>query len=336
MDIRSGREQSFAMSVEPDLHYPTLIYEVHSELRSSITQQPLANRIRPNVIKMKGERKNVTVMFTDISGFTQMSEKLDPEEVINIINSCFKKLTEIIYRYEGTVDKYMGDCIIALFGAPVAHEDDPERAVKTAMEIIEALDELNKSLPFPIQMHVGLNTGLVVAGSIGSDLRKQYTVIGDTVNTASRIQSAAQPGQILVGESVYRQTKDVFDFAEVGEITVKGKKKPIRVYIPLGIRPQQTRFGKAKAKGLTPYIGRENELTSLKSLFTKSVKGEGQAVGIFGEAGVGKSRFLYEFIQHLDSDVLYLEGHCMPHGRISPYQPFIEVIRQYLGLPDTS
>ena len=128
-------------------------------------------------------------------------------------------------------------------------------------------------------------------------------------------------------------TKDVFDFAEVGEITVKGKKKPIRVYIPLGIRPQQTRFGKAKAKGLTPYIGREDELTSLKSLFTKAVKGEGQAVGIFGEAGIGKSRFLYEFIQRLDSDVLYLEGHCKPHGRISPYQPFIEVIRQYLGLP---
>jgi class 3 adenylate cyclase/predicted ATPase len=305
--------------------------EVLSELRSSITQ-PLANRIRPNIIKMKGERKNVTVMFTDISGFTQMSEKLDPEEVINIINSCFNKLTEIIYRYEGTVDKYMGDCIIALFGAPMAHEDDPERAVKTAMEIIESLGELNKSLPFPIQMHVGLNTGLVVAGSIGSDLRKQYTVIGDTVNTASRIQNAAQPGQILVGENVYRLTKDVFDFAEVGEITVKGKKKPIRVYIPLSIRPQQTRFGKAKARGLTPYVGREDELTSLKSLFTKSVKGEGQAVGIFGEAGIGKSRLLYEFIQHLDSDVSYLEGHCMPHGRISPYQPFIEVLRQYLGL----
>ena len=304
--------------------------DVRSELRSSITQ--LSNRIRPNVIKMKGERKNVTVMFTDISGFTQMSEKLDPEEVINIINSCFKKLTEIIYRYEGTVDKYMGDCIIALFGAPLAHEDDPERAVKTAIEIIEALDELNRSLPFPIQMHVGLNTGLVIAGSIGSDLRKQYTVIGDTVNTASRIQSAAQPGQILVGESVYRLTKDVFDFSEVGEITVKGKKKPIRVYIPLSIRPQQTRFGKAKARGLTPYVGRENELTSLKSLFTKSVMGDGQAVGIFGEAGVGKSRLLYEFIQHLDSDVLYLEGHCMPHGRISPYQPFIEVVHQYLGL----
>ncbi|MGH9974936.1 MAG: adenylate/guanylate cyclase domain-containing protein, partial [Nitrososphaeraceae archaeon] len=151
--------------------------EVLSGLHSSKTQ-PLTNKIHPNVIKMKGERKNVTVMFTDISGFTQMSEKLDPEEIINIINSCFNKLTEIIYRYEGTVDKYMGDCIIALFGAPVAHEDDPERAVKTAMEIIEALDELNKSLPVLIQMHVGLNTGLVVAGSIGSDLRKQYTVIG--------------------------------------------------------------------------------------------------------------------------------------------------------------
>ncbi len=118
----------------------------------------------------------------------------NPEEVINLINSCFDTLTEIIYRYEGTVDKYMGDCIIALFGAPVAHEDDPERAVKAAMEIMEALEELRKTLSIPINMHVGLNTGLVVAGSIGSDLRKQYTVIGDAVNTASRIQSARSAG----------------------------------------------------------------------------------------------------------------------------------------------
>lgn len=303
------------------------------ELHSSMAQS-LASKNLPSRKQMKGERKNVTILFSDISGFTQMSEKLDPEEVIDLINSCFNKLTEIIYSYEGTVDKYMGDCIIALFGAPVAHEDDPERAVKAAMEIMETLDELKKSLSIPIDMHVGLNSGLVVAGSIGSDLRKQYTVIGDAVNTASRIQSAAQPGQILVGESVYRHTKDVFDFAEGGEITVKGKKKPIRVYTPLGIRPRLTRFGKARAKGLTPFVGREDELTSLKNLFTKSAKGEGQAVGISGEAGVGKSRLLYEFIRDLDPDVLYLEGNCMPHGRVSPYQPFLGVIRHYLGLPE--
>jgi len=307
--------------------------EMLSELHSSMAQS-LASKILPSRKQMKGERKNVTILFSDISGFTQMSEKLDPEEVIDLINSCFKKLTEIIYRYEGTVDKYMGDCIIALFGAPVAHEDDPERAVKAAMEIMETLDELKKSLSIPIDMHVGLNTGLVVAGSIGSDLRKQYTVIGDAVNTASRIQSVAQPGQILVGQSVYRLTKDVFNFAEGGEITVKGKKKPIRVYTPLGIRPRLTRFGKARAKGLTPFVGREHELTSLKDFFTKSAKGEGQAVGISGEAGVGKSRLLYEFIQDLDPDVLYLEGDCIPHGRVSPYQPFLGVIRQYLGLPE--
>src|SRR5215216_450196 len=307
--------------------------EMLSELHSSMAQS-LASKILPSRKQMKGERKNVTILFSDISGFTQMSEKLDPEEVIDLINSCFKKLTEIIYRYEGTVDKYMGDCIIALFGAPVAHEDDPERAVKAAMEIMETLDELKKSLSIPIDMHVGLNTGLVVAGSIGSDLRKQYTVIGDAVNTASRIQSVAQPGQILVGQSVYRLTKDVFNFAEGGEITVKGKKKSIRVYTPLGIRPRLTRFGKARAKGLTPFVGREHELSSLKNFFTKSAKGEGQAVGISGEAGVGKSRLLYEFIQDLDPDVLYLEGYCMPHGRVSPYQPFLAVIRQYLGLPE--
>jgi predicted ATPase/class 3 adenylate cyclase len=285
-------------------------------------------------MKMKGERKNVTILFTDISDFTQMSEKLDPEDVINIINSCFDKLTKIIYRYEGTVDKYMGDCIIALFGAPVAHEDDPERAVKTAIEIIQTLDELNKNLPFPIQMHVGINTGLVVAGSIGSDLRKQYTVIGDTMNTASRIQSAAKRGQILVGETVYKLTKDVFYYNEVGEITVKGKERPLRVYAPLGIRPQLTRFGKAMAKGLTPYIGREKELAILRALFLRSTKGEGNAVGISGDPGIGKSRLLYEFMYNLDSvdDVLYLEGHCIPHGRISPYQPFLEVVRQFLGL----
>jgi class 3 adenylate cyclase/DNA-directed RNA polymerase subunit RPC12/RpoP len=197
--------------------------EMLSELHSSMAQS-LASKILPSRKQMKGERKNVTILFSDISGFTQMSEKLDPEEVIDLINSCFKKLTEIIYRYEGTVDKYMGDCIIALFGAPVAHEDDPERAVKAAMEIMETLDELKKSLSIPIDMHVGLNTGLVVAGSIGSDLRKQYTVIGDAVNTASRIQGAAQPGQILVGESVYRLTKDVFNLPKWKKSLLKVRK----------------------------------------------------------------------------------------------------------------
>ena len=307
--------------------------EMIPEYHSSMTQSE-ASKIFPTIKQMKGERKNVTILFSDISGFTQMSENLDPEEVIVLINSCFNTLTEIIYRYEGTVDKYMGDCIIALFGAPVAHEDDPERAVKAAMEIMESLDDLKKSLSIPINMHIGLNTGLVVAGSIGSDLRKQYTVIGDAVNTASRIQSAAQPGQILVGESVYRQTKDIFDFAGGEEITVKGKKNPIRVYTPLRIRPRLTRFGKARAKGLTPFVGRRDELTTLKNLFIKSAKSHGQAVGISGEAGVGKSRLLHEFIRDLDPDILYLEGNCMPHGRVSPYQPFLGVLRHYLDLPE--
>jgi class 3 adenylate cyclase/predicted ATPase len=307
--------------------------EMILELQPSRTPS-VESKYLPSRKQMKGERKNVTILFSDISGFTQMSEKLDPEEVINLINSCFDTLTEIIYRYEGTVDKYMGDCIIALFGAPVAHEDDPERAVKAAMEIMEALEELRKTLSIPINMHVGLNTGLVVAGSIGSDLRKQYTVIGDAVNTASRIQSAAQPGQILVSESVYRCTKDVFDFAEGGEITVKGKKNPIRVYTPLDIRPRLTGFAKARARGLTPFVGRKDEMTLLKNLFIKSAKGQGQAVGISGEAGVGKSRLLYEFTRELDPDVLYLEGNCMPHGRVSPYQPFLGLLRHYLDLPE--
>ncbi|WP_458745386.1 adenylate/guanylate cyclase domain-containing protein [Candidatus Nitrosocosmicus sp. T] len=302
-----------------------------NSLASSV-QLP-SRRIHPNAIQMKGERKNVTVLFTDISGFTKMSEKLDPEEVIDILNNCFDKLTEIIYRYEGTVDKYMGDCIIALFGAPVAHEDDPERAVKTAMEIMEALDELNKTLPIPIHMHVGINTGLVVAGSIGSYLRKQYTVIGDTVNTASRIQSAAQSGQILVGESVYTLTKDVFNFDQVGEITVKGKEKPIKVYLPLSMRPIQSRFNKLKSKGLSPFVGREHELALLKNLFSKLIKGEGCIVGISADPGVGKSRLLHEFFQQISSSsITFLEGQCKPYGRISPYQPFIDIVAQYLGL----
>lgn len=310
--------------------------KVNSLTSSSSVQIP-SKRIHPNAIQMKGERKNVTVLFTDISGFTKMSEKLDPEEVIDILNNCFDKLTEIIYRYEGTVDKYMGDCIIALFGAPVAHEDDPERAVKTAMETMEALDELNKTLPIPIHMHVGINTGLVVAGSIGSYLRKQYTVIGDTVNTASRIQSAAQSGQILVGESVYNLTKQVFNFDQVGEITVKGKEKPLKVYTPLSMWPIQSRFNKLKSKGLSPFVGREHELAFLKNLFSRLMKGEGCTVGILADAGVGKSRLLHEFSQSISSSsssAIYLQGQCKPYGKISPYQPFIEIVTQYLGLPE--
>ncbi|MBA7663216.1 hypothetical protein ES703_71255 [subsurface metagenome] len=188
-------------------------YETFEKLLSYMPQS-LIDKIIASGKEREGERKNVSIMFADISGFTSMSERLDPEEVTDIINKYFEKISEIIYRYEGTIDRYIGDCILALFGVPIIHEDDPERSVRTALEIMDSLKELDKSINESLQMHIGINAGLVVAGKIGSDMRMQYTVIGDSVNLASRIQSVAKSGQILVGESIYKMTKSVFDYAE--------------------------------------------------------------------------------------------------------------------------
>ena len=182
---------------------------------------------QPVVTDSISERRTVTVLFADVSGFTSMSEKLDPEEVTTIMNNCLQMMGDTVTAYEGYIDKFIGDCIMALFGAPTAHENDPELAVRAAIDMMKKIEDYNKTLPLklekPLGLHIGINTGLVVAGQIGSDARMDYTVMGDTVNLASRLESSATKGHIFISSYTYHQVKNLFEFIEQEPITVKGK-----------------------------------------------------------------------------------------------------------------
>ncbi|MFQ6014971.1 MAG: tetratricopeptide repeat protein, partial [Anaerolineae bacterium] len=299
----------------------------------------LVDKILQSGRQIEGERRNVTVLFADISGFTAMSEKLDPEEVFLIIDEAMKAFSEEIYRFEGTIDKFTGDGLMALFGAPIAHENDPERAVRAALGMQQALAEFNKGtakqLGTTLKMRIGLNAGTVVAGGMGSDLRMDYTVMGDTVNTASRLEEAAEPGTILVSRSVYEPTAPLFNYEELSPITVKGKKEPLPVYQVIGIKE---RPGPVRGiEGLrAPLIGRQKELAQLKQAADRLLdERQGQIVLVTGDAGIGKSRLTEEFKEYLaEREVIVVEGACVAYARSISYWIFLQMLKAYFGLQD--
>jgi class 3 adenylate cyclase len=286
----------------------------------------------------RAERKQVTVMFADISGFTAMSEKLDPEEVRSMINACFERLGEAIDRYDGHIDKFIGDEIMALFGAPVTHENDPERALRAALEMVEALAEFNlehaELIPKPLALHFGINSGLAIAGGIGTSHRQDYSVMGDTVNLAARLEDLSEAGEILVGETTYRLTAPLFEFETLKPIKVKGKAQPVRVY----------RLVKAKAvpagqirgiEGLnSPMVGRVQEFARLKETFNRFLNGQGGVVSIIGEAGLGKSRLVKELSQTCiqEAPATWIEGRALSYGESASYLVGRDVLRNLVGL----
>jgi class 3 adenylate cyclase len=190
-----------------------------------------------------GERKLVTVMFADISGFTALSERLDPEQVRALVNACFSWLVPIIEKYGGVVEKFIGDEIMAMFGAPVAHENDAERALRASLEMMDALVEFNKKHLTSLGMHFGINTGIVVAGGLGSDGRQQYGVMGDAVNVAARLEDISETGQIIVGPSTHRLTASLFRFDMLPPVRVKGKSEPIPIYRLIGVKSDARHCG---------------------------------------------------------------------------------------------
>lgn len=288
---------------------------------------------------MEGERKQVTVLFADVKGYTSLSEKLDPEEVHDLIRSCIDFMTEEIHHYEGTIAQFLGDGIMALFGAPIAHEDAPQRALYTALAIQRHLKDYAEKLRakgIEFAMRIGINTGLVIVGRIGDDLTMEYTAIGDTVNLASRMESSAEPGTIQVAEDTYRQTEGYFDFQDLGETTVKGREQPVRAYRVLGPRPVRTRIEASLDKGLTPFVGRTLELEQLMACLEKVQDRIGQVVGVVGEPGMGKSRLIREFTQSVaGSWCSCLEGKCLHYGDAIPYLPILDILKSCFDTRDT-
>jgi class 3 adenylate cyclase/tetratricopeptide (TPR) repeat protein len=303
------------------------------------TPKQLAVKILTTRRSLEGERKLVTVMFADVVGFTAISEKLDPEDVHRIMDGCCRILVEEIHRLEGTVGEFRGDGVMALFGAPIAHEDHARRACHAALAIQRALvpysEEVKRSYGIDFQMRAGLNSGTVVVGAIGDDLRMDYTAMGDTTNLAARMETAAEPGSVLVSESTHRLAKEFFAFASPETLEVKGKQEPVKAYLLLRPTEVDTRIGASVAKGLTRFVGRSREIETLREAFAKVQTGEGQVMGLVGEAGVGKSRLLLEFRSLLPLDgYTYLGGQCLHYGGSMPYLPILDVLRFFLGVKE--
>jgi class 3 adenylate cyclase/tetratricopeptide (TPR) repeat protein len=294
----------------------------------------LAEKIRTEPPAREGERRQVTVLFGDIAGFTAMTEKLDPEDVHEIVRRGFELITAEIHRFEGTINQYGGDGLMALFGAPIAHEDAPRRAVHAALGIQRALRDyttkLERERGLRLQMRIGINTGVVVVGRIGTDLHMEYTAIGDTINLASRLQSLAQPGSVLISDSTYKTVAGFFETLELGELEIKGH-APVRAFEVLRPHGRRARLDLAVERGLTPLVGRDRPLATLGELFTDVKAGRGQVIFVSGEAGIGKSRLLLEFRRLLaaaNEEVTWLEGRCVSFGASIPMLPTLDQLRE--------
>jgi class 3 adenylate cyclase/tetratricopeptide (TPR) repeat protein len=309
--------------------------ELLQQLQSYIPKQ-LAEKIRATG-HVEGERRQVTVIFADISGFTALSERLDAEEVASFSNDCMKELVAAVYQYEGMVDKFIGDCIMAVFGAPVALEDDAERALRAALAMRERVEGFNRvwidKLKEPLALHIGINSGTVIAGNVGNDLRMSYTVMGDTVNVASRLEGVAQRGQIFVSQNTHRLTRGAFTFRALDPVRVKGKRESLTVYELLGAKsqPQQTRG----LEGLvSPLMGRERECEALGNCLKDLKNGRSAIAMIYGEAGVGKTRLLTEIRKGAAEGLLWLEGRCFASNQTLSYGPFLDLLRRHIGIAD--
>ncbi|HEX8646488.1 MAG TPA: adenylate/guanylate cyclase domain-containing protein [Thermoleophilaceae bacterium] len=282
------------------------------------------------------ERRQVTVLFADLSGYTAVSERMDPEAVKALVDRALKRLADEVRRYGGTVDKYIGDNVMALFGAPVAHEDDAERAVRAALGMQDAMGEVNAGLPDGVTfaLRVGLNTGEVLAGAVGDD----YTVVGDTVNVASRLQSAAVPGTVVVGERTFRATSAAIRYERLEPLELKGKSEPVPAWRALGTAAEQA-VGRAESGTEAPLVGRDYEIGMLVSLYDRVVAERRPAlVTLIGEAGVGKSRLLREFERRVcdrDDAPALRTGRSLPYGSGVVYWALSEVVRAECGILET-
>jgi class 3 adenylate cyclase len=268
---------------------------------------------RQAILGFGDERKLVTMMFADISGFTSLTVKQDPESVRELVNACFDHLVPVIEKHKGTVEKFIGDEIMAIFGAPIAHENDPERALQAALEMIDELKRFNAEHSVEIGLHIGISTGPVITGGIGPEGKQQYGVMGDAVNLAKEMEEACPTGEVLISHETYRHVRGVFKVLPHEPILVKGKAAPVQTYLVQRIKPQPFRMETPGVEGIeTRMVGRDAELITLQNIFRDVMEDcETRVVTVVGEAGVGKSRLLYEFekwIELLEEEVWYFKG----------------------------
>jgi len=312
-----------------DLSFDQKIAKIQRYLPEGLTEKILSQRDR-----IEGERKQVTVMFCDMEGFTALTERLGPEEAYTIMDDVYEILIHKVHDYEGTVNEMTGDGIVALFGAPIALEDAPQRAIRSAMsihrEMIRFSERIGKERAGrpSLKMRIGIHSGPVVVGTLGNDLRVEFKAVGDTVNLASRMEKLARPGTTYVTEETFKLTEGLFRFEALGGKKIKGREEPANVYQVIAPSARRTRFDVSAERGLTPFVGRERELELLLDGFERAKAGRGQAFSIVAEAGLGKSRLLYEFRKAVtNEDVTFLEGRCLSYSRGVAYHPLIDMLK---------
>jgi len=289
---------------------------------------------------VEGERRIVTILFCDVKGSTLMAEQLDPEEWAEIMNNAFEYLIKPVHDYEGTVARLMGDAILAFFGAPLAHEDDPQRAILAGLDIIESIEtyreKIQKQYGMDFSVRVGLNTGLVVVGNIGSDYKFEYTAMGDAINLAARMQTAADPNTLFITENTFRLVPALFDFQDKGLMEIKGKAEPVHVYRVLAARK-----GAIKTRGIaglsSPMVGRRREYSTLLQITDDVKMGHGSSVAVIGEAGLGKSRLIAEWrkaalMETGEKALRWVEGRCLSYGSSMAHHLSADVLRALVGV----
>jgi class 3 adenylate cyclase len=335
------QDARFCASCGRALEGPTPVEEEQRARLSAAAPRPLVDKMR--AARLTGERKPVTALFADVVGSTALAEQMDPEDWTAMINEAFDLMSQAVFRYEGTIAQLQGDAMLAFFGAPVAHEDDPERAVLAAIDMIAATEafagELRADRGIEFRIRAGINTGPVVVGNVGSDLRYEYTALGDAMNVAARMQAAAEPGTILVTHSTRRLIGDAFDLEDLGDIEVKGKREPVHAYRVLGRKQEPRRKRGLQQAGLeSPMVGRDEPMRRLEDAFEVVRAGSGRVAFVVGEPGIGKSRLLAELRQRLvasSTDAgppIWVEGRCVSYGRSLPYHLLIDLVRSILGM----
>src|SRR5262245_53760164 len=303
------------------------------------TPKHLAEKILTSKSALQGERKQVTVLFADMKGSMELLADRDPEGARKILDPILEQMMEAVHRYEGTVNQVMGDGIMALFGAPLAHEDHAVRAGYAALRMQESVKKyaegVQKTEGIPIQIRIGVNSGEVVVRSIGSDLKMDYTAVGQTTHLAARMEQMAMPGSILMTANTLSLTEGFVQVKPLGPVNVKGLTEPIEVYEITGAGPVRSRLQAAAARGLTRFVGRTTEFETLCQALERAGASRGQVVALVGEPGVGKSRLFWEFT-HSRRTVhwLILESGSVSYGKATPYLPLIDLLKAYFKITD--
>ena len=306
--------------------------EVSEEHLRGVVAGRIGDRLAEGGGALPYERRLISALFADVSGFTALADRLDPEELLEVIDPVISSLSSVVTTYEGYIEKFAGDALLALFGAPVAHEDDAERALLSALEMHRELARLIQDLPHDAELtlHVGVNSGHGIGRILGSEARTDYAVLGDSVILAQRLESAAPPGETYVSQLTYDLTQHRFDFEPVGELTLKGKKEPVFAWPLLGERADPEPRGRVVASQL---VGRDDELSALSTVVNGVVAGGGGTVTVTGDAGIGKTRLSEEAIGRAKAQgVRWLETRCLSYGSALPYWPYAELVRAAMGI----